>query len=217
MPYESALDQPHRSLISNLFCRRSLLFDLGLATLLIVAGIWLRLAFLHLPNFAPVAGFGLFAGFLLTRKSVALLVPAAIVVISDFWIGTYHPGIMLSVLGCFLVTPLLGAWLKRAYQRTGVASAFVARLKTLACVLGGSILFFIVTNLAVWCCSTHLGFWECYVNAIPFYRFTLYGDLCFSFALFGSYELVHLTTKLSRTSELVASDCQQPVALPSQL
>jgi hypothetical protein len=63
-----------------------------------------------------------------------------------------------------------------------------------ACSLVASILFFVVTNFATWCVSdlyeaTAAGLVRCFVQAIPFFRYTLTGDLLFATALFGSYAI----------------------------
>lgn len=61
-------------------------------------------------------------------------------------------------------------------------------------VLVGSILFFLVTNLAVWAMTTmYPKTWEgmvaCYVAAIPFFHWTLLGDACYATILFGGFAL----------------------------
>ena len=62
------------------------------------------------------------------------------------------------------------------------------------CGLFSSIVFFLVTNLGVWLWfGTYepglQGLWHSYVAAIPFFRYTLAGDLFFAVVLFGSYAL----------------------------
>lgn len=168
---------------------RSLLSELPVFLFLIAAGVAIRLACLDLPNFAPVAAIGLFAGFYLSRRSLALLVPLAIMAISDHWAGGYHWIVMSSVYGCFLVPPLLGRALRPGYAKQSLGSKIAARAAVLASALGGSLLFFFVTNFAVWLNSANLGFVQCYVEAIPFYRFTLFGDLFFSVTLFAAYDV----------------------------
>lgn len=56
-----------------------------------------------------------------------------------------------------------------------------------------SVLFFLVTNFASWVSPIHgydrsmAGLLDCYTQALPFYRGTLFGDLFFSSALFSIY------------------------------
>ncbi len=68
--------------------------------------------------------------------------------------------------------------------------------------MASSILFFLVTNLGVWLWFGTYGpgfdgLWHCYVAAIPFFRYTLAGDMFFATVLFGSYALALTTTRAS--------------------
>ena len=137
----------------------------------------------HAPNFAPIAAMALFGGAYLNR-SYALLVPIVALFVSDLFIGFYSPVVMISVYGSFVLVGLIGLWLRsRKSPRNVVFTA-----------VGSSILFFLVTNLAVW-----LGGWyprnlaglaECYTLALPFFRNTILGDLFYTGVFFGGYELV---------------------------
>ena len=167
----------------------SLRNELPIFVAVVSAGVLIRLACLDLPNFAPVAAIGMFAGFYFYRRSLALLVPLAIMAISDRWAGGYSWLVMSSVYTCFLVPPLLGRALRPRYTKLSLGAKIVARAAVLAAALGGSLLFFLVTNFAVWAASSNLGFVQCYVEAIPFYRFTLFGDLFFSATLFTAYDV----------------------------
>ena len=58
-----------------------------------------------------------------------------------------------------------------------------------------SLAFFFVTNLAVWYQASWYtrdaaGLWQCYLQALPFFRYTLSGDLLFTTVLFGGHALV---------------------------
>ena len=60
------------------------------------------------------------------------------------------------------------------------------------CSLAMSLLFFLTTNLGVWLWfNTYersvAGLLQCYVQALPFFRYTLSGDLIFACLLFGSH------------------------------
>jgi hypothetical protein len=72
-------------------------------------------------------------------------------------------------------------------------------LRWVGSVLGGSALFFLVTNGAVWLTAegsiypkTLAGLIQCYTMGLPFYKNTLLGDLTWSTVLFGGYELMRL-------------------------
>ena len=138
----------------------------------------------HPWNFTPIAAMALFGGTYLNRK-YALIVPLAAILVSDYFIGFYEWRLMAAVYGSFLLIGLIGCWLKKH--------------KTLFTVFGasltGSILFFLITNFAVWAFSSWYtkdfsGLIYCYTMALPFFRNTLMGDLFYVGALFGAYETV---------------------------
>jgi len=155
-----------------------------MAFFFIVAAIILRLM-PHLPNFAPIAALALFGGTYLNKK-YALGVPILAMLISDYLIGFYNPWIMLSVYGSFVLIGLIGLWLKKH--------------KTIPNVLGasifGSIIFFLITNFAVWAVPHSMyphnlqGLLQSYIMGLPFLKNTLAGDLFYVATMFGLYELV---------------------------
>jgi hypothetical protein len=57
----------------------------------------------------------------------------------------------------------------------------------------GSTVFFVVTNFGCWLVGIYPDTWAglrtCYLMALPFFRYTLLGDLLYSGALFGLFEL----------------------------
>jgi hypothetical protein len=162
------------------FIKRNL--ELILLIFLIIFGIAFR--FLpHPPNFTPIAAIGLFAGFYIKRKSV-WLIPLGAMLISDLFIGFYQPQIMVSVYLSFGLIALIG-YLNR-------------KQRTFSTVVGGSlfgsVIFFLLTNLAVWGFSglyplTTKGLINCFYLALPFFRNTIAGDLVFTGVLFGIWQL----------------------------
>ena len=159
-----------------------------MALFFIIAAVILRLV-PHLPNFAPIAAMALFGGTYLNKK-FALIVPIAAMLVSDYFIGFYNHWVMISVYGSFIIIGLLGWWLKKN--------------KSVANVIGvslfGSIIFFLVTNFAVWVIPhsmyphTWQGLISCYIMGLPFFRNTLMGDLFYVAIMFGLYEIVLLLT-----------------------
>ena len=138
----------------------------------------------HPPNFAPVAAIGLFAGATLDKRA-AWLVPFAALVLSDAFLGFYHPASMLMNYLGFAACLALGAVLLQKQRGAGrIAIAGFA----------SAVAFFAISNLGVWLAGyyprTLAGLSECYVAAIPFFRNTLVSDLLFSGALFGGYALL---------------------------
>ena len=84
--------------------------------------------------------------------------------------------------------------------------------------VGASVAFFLVTNLAVWVQSVSgaspmafydasiQGLLHCYGQALPFFRYTLAGDLCFTTVLFGGWTLVVTAMERSRQKKLVTGN-----------
>lgn len=136
----------------------------------------------HPPNVSPIAALALFGGATLSLPwSIAL--PAAAMLLSDAFIGFDSFPITLSVYGSFFVTVAFGAWL-RAHSNPW---------RILAASFSASVLFYLVTNAAVWWFSglyprTMDGLAWSYMYAIPFFRHTLLGDLAYSTAVFMAYQ-----------------------------
>lgn len=162
-----------------------------LAIFLIIAGIILRMA-PHAPNFTPVAAIALFGGCYL-KKKYALIVPLALMIISDLVIGLHD--VFIFTWGGFLLVTLMGLWLK---NRKGV-------LTTISASLVSSVIFYLVSNFGVWLTGYYPrnigGLLNCYVMALPFLRAFTFSTLIYTAVLFGVYELTAYfvkDTKLSR-------------------
>ncbi len=162
----------------------------------------------HPPNVACVGAIGLFAGCYLSGRR-AYLVPVAILLLSDVvgqllripGMGFYQPVTMALVYAGVLAAVPVGRWIGRSERRV---------LSVPAGSLVASSLFFLISNLGVWLGGwygmTLMGLVACYTNAIPFFGYTLAGDLAFSIVLFGAWELSRQGQGLfSRTSVARAS------------
>ena len=139
----------------------------------------------HLPNFTPVAALALFAGFYFKRRAIAALVPLGILAVSDLFIGSYEWQMMLVVYAAFLFPLVFAPSLKKRLSAPRVGGF----------ALCGTLFFFLSTNLAVWLSAgwypkTPAGLLQCYVAALPFLKYTLFGDLLWSGAIFGSYAVI---------------------------
>ena len=86
----------------------------------------------------------------------------------------------------------------------GIIGWIVKKRKNLLTVisgtLAGSVLFYLVTNFAVWAFTplydkTGSGLIQCYTMAIPFFRNTVLGDLFYVGVFFGVFELVKYLIK----------------------
>lgn len=148
----------------------------------------------HPPNFAPIAAMALFGGAYFDRK-YALVIPLTALLVSDFFLGFHNT--MLFVYGSFLISGMIGMWLKKHRAVTNVVLAS----------LSSSVMFFIITNFGVWAVTdlypkTINGLVTSYVMAIPFFRNTLLGDLFFSGLFFGGYEVVQKFVNVSLQREI---------------
>jgi hypothetical protein len=143
----------------------------------------------HWPNFTPIAAMALFGAATFERKWLGLVIPLAAMLLSDALIG-FH-GSMGAVYISFGLTWLLGLWALQRPTASRIAATSVA----------SSILFFLITNFAVWYGSsfypqTLAGLMGCYAAGLAFYDGTsfflngLLGDLFFSGVLFGGYYLL---------------------------
>lgn len=153
----------------------------------LIAGLVVAVALLrivpHPPNFAPVAAMALFAGAHLDNRKLAFLLPLAAMFLSDLVIG-FHDGLLL-VYVCMCIAVAIGMQLR---GRIGVLSVAGG-------ALASSVMFFVITNFGVWLSSgmyplTFGGLAACYVAAIPFFQYTLAGDLFYAALLFGSFALI---------------------------
>ena len=139
----------------------------------------------HAPNFTPAASIALFAGCVFPSRKAAVGVMLAIMLAADFMVGFYEPQIMAAVYGMLLLPLAFRAWLNRQGGEVRFGRVAVA-------AVASSLAFFLMTNLAVWQVwyePTWAGLVDCYVNALPFLKYTLAGDLAWSFGLFGTYAM----------------------------
>ena len=159
----------------------------------------------HPPNVACVGAIGLFAGCYLAGRR-AYLVPLAILLLSDLvgqllripGMGFYQPLTMLFVYAGALAAVPVG-------RRIGGSPRLLLGVPLGA--LAVSTLFFLISNFGVW-----LGGWypmsgegllACYASAIPFFGYTLAGDLAYSAVLFGAWEYSRHNLRVTAVSSPV--------------
>lgn len=141
----------------------------------------------HPPNFTPITAVALFGGTLLPLRW-AFLITFGAMALSDIalgillgnWSVTFH-STLPAVYGSFALTILLAAWLLRPRCTLG---------RLAGVTFTASLLFFVVTNFAVWLSGelypkTWGGLIACYVAALPFFRNSFAGDVLFTAVLFG--------------------------------
>jgi hypothetical protein len=145
----------------------------------------------HAPNVTPLGGSCLFAGSRIAGP-LAYLLPLAVMIATDpfAWFGHGYSIISPVIYACFL----LNVWIGRRMLKT------VTPVRVGGAAFLGSLQFFVLTNLALWVgaavqhnpiySADFAGLVKCYTLALPFWGRTLAGDLLFSGALFGMYELL---------------------------
>lgn len=172
---------------------------IGLA--LIAVGVAGRLG-PHPWNFTPLAAIALFAGVYLGGR-YALLVPAIAMLTGDLFLGFYEWPLMLAVYSSYLLIGALGTVIrKHKNAQTVMAGSLV-----------GAVLFFLVTNWAVWQFSpwyakTWDGLVYCYTLALPFFRNTVLGDVFYTATLFGAYEAVVYSLKIADRKKAAVEVCR---------
>jgi hypothetical protein len=138
-------------------------------------------------NVTPLAAATLFAGVYFAPAWLAALVPIAALALSNLWLKDYSSAAeMLAVYGCFLSPLLWRNWLR----------ASPSFMRIFVSAVGCSTTFFLVTNLVVWSIrrgvayeNNLFGLGECYLAAIPFFRWMLQGDLAYCGLIFGAWAI----------------------------
>ena len=156
----------------------------------------------HPPNFSPVEAVALFGGAYFASRAAAIAVPLMAMFISDLALGAMLGGTYfehftspaylatwLTVYACVALSAVLGFGLRGR----------VSGARVLGFSLIGSVLFFVLTNFAVWATATPLtahpacvsgGLLPCYAAALPFFQWTVLGTLFYAALLFGGFALL---------------------------
>lgn len=152
--------------------------------------------FPHPPNFTPVIAIALVAGAYFSRTVWAWAVPLTVMLVSDlglWYLYGYEFFTMMRMVIYLSLTAIVAAGIpigrKVRIGRVAVGS------------LAGALLFFIVTNFAVWLGGTLYPLtWEglltCFTAAIPYFRNTLLSTLLYSGLMFGVIEWVKIRWNL---------------------
>ena len=150
-------------------------------------------ASLHIPNMVPIAAIGLFSGAIIKdKRSLAFLIPLLGQFLGDvyFQLFTKIPGFyslpgMLFNYGALVGATALGMTMKQPKP-----------LSTIAYLLGASSIFYLVSNFGYfvqgWNGYSFAGLSKTYTDAIPFYKYTLLGDMAGGILLFGSYFMAQM-------------------------
>lgn len=193
--------------------KRQPLFEGVLFVLLVLVGAQVRILLQDLPNFAPVAALALFAGYFFRSWLLALCLPLSVMAISDWSIGGYDWRMMAVVYGMLAVPVAFRTPLRRYLNvdQGGWKSASWATAGLVGCSLAASVLFFLTTNFGSWLWfsmypHTAAGLVQCYAMAIPFFRYTLCGDMFFAVSLFGGYAVAVQLHRAAQARRVLAAE-----------
>jgi len=150
----------------------------------------------HPFNFTPVLAVALFSGFLFENKLKALLIPLAALMLSNVLLG--FQAVVWWVMAIVVLITAIGFLMKNRHSIGWVLGFSV----------GGSLVFYVLTNFAVWALGntypdgpmyafTLAGLMEAYVAGLPFYKYTLASTVIYSLLLFEGHRfLVDKAVKL---------------------
>jgi len=122
----------------------------------------------HPPNFTPITAVALFSIINLKNKYIGVLIPIICLLVSDLVIG-------ISLINLFVYFSfILICGIGYIFEKINIKS-----------VLLSSFVFFLFTNFGVWLIgypNTLEGLITCYIAAIPFFGWTIAGDLFYSYS-----------------------------------
>jgi len=142
------------------------------------------------PNFSPIGALALFSGAMLWNRKWMFVFPIGAMLVSDTIKEIVAPGTgfypdMAFVYGSFFAIIFIGLIIRNNRKP----------LNIIAASLGGSVLFFLVTNFGAWTSIPEYskdlsGLIQSYAMGLPFLKYTILGDLFYSAIFFGGYYLL---------------------------
>ena len=143
--------------------------------LIVIFGVICRLI-PHPPNFSPVTAIALFGGLNFSDKRIAFSIPLIVLFLSDLILGISV--INLFVYTGFLTIVFLGTKIKSIKFGNIILSSFI---------------FFLISNFGVWIIGYPKnieGLILCYTMAIPFFGYSIAGDLFFGYLFKFSFSKI---------------------------
>ena len=160
----------------------------------------------HPPNFAPIGAMSLFGAAYFSRKYLAFVVPIAAMWLSDLLLNNVIYGQYFDHF----------VWFYNSFYWTCIAFVLIGFIgfgllkkvrptNLLIASLSASVVFFLVSNFGVWVSGimypkTFSGLVSCYTAGLPFLKNTIIGDLAYSGALFGIFEVIQYKVPLFKSS-----------------
>ena len=162
-----------------MYINKNLLLGLG-----IIGVLTLSRLLPHPPNFTPILSMAIFSGAIINTRIIAYLIPLVAMLISDLYLG-FHSGMPIIYFSLALCV-LIGTFLE-------------AKVTILNFVLGisaGVIVFYLITNFAVWYGSgmydhSFSGLITCYVMALPFLQNTIISSMIYGVGALLIYNVIN--------------------------
>jgi hypothetical protein len=147
--------------------------------------------------FTPMAATAIFAGLYFSRIAIAVMVPVAILAISDLLLPAYNNIPVMIVTYGVMIVPV---WLGRIQRGEHGPWSTIIRWALFGFL--PATLFYLVSNFAVWAFQSDYekslaGLADCYWNAVPFYRWMLAGDVFYLTVLLGCLALAGVANPAS--------------------
>ena len=142
---------------------------------------------LHMPNYAPLIAISLFSGAIINdKRGLAYLVPVFGQLLADVYfsaftniIGFYGIIGMVFNYGGLICATALGSGMK------------LKPLNAFYYTFGAATLFFIISNfgfyLQGWNTYSFAGLVKTYIDGVPFFKYTVEGNMVCCTVLFGGY------------------------------
>ena len=130
----------------------------------------------HPPNFTPILAVAIFAPLVITNIWAVILGVLCAMLIADFYYG-------------------LHSYMIWTYSTIAISTLMATRIKLLPMMFISPILFFVITNFAVWTSGyygyTLVGLVACYTAAIPFFSMTLLSTIFYTSCFYLLYKATH--------------------------
>ena len=168
--------------------------DILILLLLISVGIASRFVLVDIPNFKPIASIVLFAAFWFRSYWVAGASLLLVMLVSNHGLDHCPWQVTIGVVSGLAIAALIGRRLRSQFESSAKVKS--QPVKAMSRLFGGAFLmsttFFLISNLAVWSMGqwyplSVTGLAHCFSAAIPFFKYTLGGDLFFSLTLFATW------------------------------
>lgn len=171
--------------------------NLGIIVTGIVLLIGLSRLLPHPFNFTPVGAMALFAGRYLSTKYLKFAVPFIALYLSDFILNNFVHRIYFPDQEGLIFFSEYMIWTYAAIGAIVLIGWLLLNKMNIKNVLlvsvGYSIAFFVITNFGTWMTGTmypktSVGLLECFMLGVPFFKWTLIGNLVYTPILFFTFE-----------------------------